>query len=120
MVQTATVAKDSNSTKLASELVSSEVPRGAWENAFLENLICTKHSSFTTEHILVNACIEKRHLLDTLALRERRFSVTNLKLENFCQCFDSMVFIRMNKKQLIAMQCERSARIVSSKALIHV
>ena len=31
-----------------------------------------------------------------------------------------MVFIRMNKKQLIAMQCERSARIVSSKALIHV
>ena len=58
--------------------------------------------------------------LDTLALRERRFSVTNLKLENFCQCFDSMVFIRMNKKQLIAMQCERSARIVSSKALIHV
>ena len=65
LVQTATVAKDSNSTKLASELVFSEVPRGAWENAFLENLICTKHSSFTTEHILVNACIEKRHLLAT-------------------------------------------------------
>ena len=32
LVQTTTVAKDSNSTKLASELVSSEVPRGAWEN----------------------------------------------------------------------------------------